>query len=74
MRFDGKALRRLRKERGLTQEKLAHRAGLTLARINRLENHTPDEPKLSTVQKIATALGVEPTELLAFDDEPIATP
>jgi transcriptional regulator with XRE-family HTH domain len=62
----GKTLRRIREAREpkLTQEALAHRAGLTT-------NHTSDlergrkVPTLTTILQLAHALKIEPAELLA---------
>ncbi len=56
-------IRRLRDERQLTQEQLAHKAKISLGYLARLETGRHD-PKLSTLRKIATALGVPVTELL----------
>ncbi len=60
----GKALRRLRQERELTQERLASTAGLTLNFVNSLE-HGYKNPGLTTILKLAHALDVPPAELLA---------
>lgn len=68
MKFNGQALRTIRTRAGLTQEQLAAASGATFGTINRLENgHI--EPTLSTVQKIADALQVAPTELLTVNGE-----
>jgi len=56
-------IKRLRDERGLTQEQLAHKAQISLGYLGRLETGRHD-PKLSTLLKIAKALGVPVTELL----------
>jgi transcriptional regulator with XRE-family HTH domain len=56
-------IRRLRDERQLTQEQLAHKAKISLGYLARLETGRHD-PKLSTLRKIAKALGVPVTELL----------
>ena len=59
-----KILRILRKERGLSQEKLARLANVsnnTIINIERGENHNPTT---ATVKKIARALGVEPKDLM----------
>lgn len=50
-------LRRLRIERGDTQEDLAHRAGLTVAAFARIERGNAN-PTWTTVRRIAAALGV----------------
>jgi transcriptional regulator with XRE-family HTH domain len=56
-------LKRLRKARGLTQEQLAHRAQLSLGYVARLEIGRHD-PTLSTLKKLAKALGVPVTRLV----------
>jgi transcriptional regulator with XRE-family HTH domain len=58
-----KRLRTLRGRRGLTQEALAAKAGLSRTYLARLETARQD-PTLSTLVKLATALGVKPARLL----------
>lgn len=50
-------LRRLRTERGYTQEDLAHRAGLTVAAFARIERGNAN-PTWTTVTRIAAALEI----------------
>jgi transcriptional regulator with XRE-family HTH domain len=50
-------LKQLRQARGLTQEGLARAAGVTTSAISKLEQLQID-PSWSTVQQLATALGV----------------
>jgi transcriptional regulator with XRE-family HTH domain len=57
-------LKRLRKNRGLTQEALARKANISLGYVARLEIGRHD-PKVGTLRKIARALGVPVTELLS---------
>ncbi len=55
-------LARLREERGLSQEQLAHAAGLTTSAYNRIErDHAA--PGWSTVLRIALALEVSLSDL-----------
>ncbi len=56
-------LRRLRRERGLTQEQLAERSGLDLASVGRIERAVRD-PGVRTVARLAQGLGVRPADLL----------
>jgi transcriptional regulator with XRE-family HTH domain len=58
-----KNLKRLRKAAGLTQEALARRAKLSHGYYQRLEMGRHDPP-VSTLRKLAKALGVRVTELL----------
>lgn len=57
-------LRRLREERGLSQEALAYRAGITAGSLGRIEL-AQSSPSWATVRQIAKALGVTMTELAA---------
>jgi len=52
-----------RDRRGLTQEQLADKAGISRGYLARLETARQD-PKLSTLEKIAKALKVDVTKLL----------
>jgi transcriptional regulator with XRE-family HTH domain len=53
----------LRRRKGWTQRDLAREAGVTQTTIVRIEQGT-HEPNISTIRKIAEALGVTPAELL----------
>jgi transcriptional regulator with XRE-family HTH domain len=55
-------LRRLRLERGLTQEQLGLDAGMTMADIGAIETQGR-EPRVTTIAKLAAALDVDPGEL-----------
>jgi len=59
-------IRELRKEKGLTQEKLAELAGVDYKHIQLLEGKNPSVPKLDTVEKIAKAFNISVTKLLDF--------
>lgn len=54
---------RLRQARGLTQEELAHRAGLSLRYVGSVERAAVSA-RISVVGRIAAALEVEPAELV----------
>jgi XRE family transcriptional regulator, regulator of sulfur utilization len=56
-------VKRLREARGLTQEALAKRAGLSRGYLARLETARQD-PRLSVVAKLARALRVKASELI----------
>jgi len=58
-------IRTLRKARKMTQAELARKAELSLGYIAHLETETgPRDPKVSSLRKLAKALGVPVTELL----------
>jgi transcriptional regulator with XRE-family HTH domain len=52
-----------RKRRKLSQEELAERAGISRGYLARLETARQD-PKLSTLEKVARALKIDVTKLL----------
>jgi transcriptional regulator with XRE-family HTH domain len=56
-------LKKIRESRGLTQEALAQRAGISRAYLARLEMGRHD-PHLSRLRKLAKALGVKVGRLL----------
>ncbi len=56
-------LREWRERRALTQRELAAKAGMTVSTVNRIENGL-QEARISSLRKLAEALGVEPDELL----------
>lgn len=56
-------LRRMREQRGLSQEELAERAGLHRTYLSMVERLLRN-PTLDVLEKIADALGVEPVDML----------
>ena len=60
----GRLLRRIREEKGLTQDELARKARLTKPYISQIENGVRRNPSLPALQRLAKALGVPVTELL----------
>ena len=56
-------LRRIRHERGLSQEALAHEAGINRSYMSRLER-AASYPGLEIIGKLADVLRVDPVELL----------
>jgi transcriptional regulator with XRE-family HTH domain len=61
--YVGENLRRLRTLNALTQAQLAERAELTETAVARAERNET-EPHMTTVRKLADALGVHPRELV----------
>jgi predicted transcriptional regulator len=57
-------LRRERRRAGLTQGELAAKADVGIATIARVESGEIDAPRVSTLRKLARALGVEVRDLL----------
>jgi transcriptional regulator with XRE-family HTH domain len=58
-------IKALRQEKGLSQKALAEQVGVTDAYITMLENGKRKNPSLDILKKLAKALGVPVTELLA---------
>jgi len=61
----GDRVRELRKARGWSQQRLGDEAGVTAQTVWLLETHKLEDVKLSTLSKIAEAMGVSLTDLLA---------
>ena len=57
-------LKMYRKSAGLSQEDLAHVAGIERAYVSLLERRL-NSPTIDMLAKLATALGVEPQQLIA---------
>jgi transcriptional regulator with XRE-family HTH domain len=64
-------VRELREPLGLTQTELAERAGVRRATVNRIENAHITAIDLTVLEKLASALGVEPGFL--FASNPVTT-
>lgn len=60
----GDNLKRIRVSKALTQVEVAERAGISPSTVVLVERNQ-SEPHMSTVRKLAKALGVEPSELVA---------
>ncbi len=60
----GLAVRRLREERGLSQEELGYRTGLHRNHVGQIER-AEVTPTLKSVEVIAQALGTSASELVA---------
>ena len=62
----GKRMKELRKTKGLTQEKLSELSGIDYKHIQLLESKKAPAAKLDTIEKIAKAFHISPSELLKF--------
>lgn len=60
----GENIRRIRKKRNLTQDKLARLADISYTSITKIETGVIKSPSVQTVAKIAKALGVSVDELI----------
>lgn len=63
----GRTIRRARRDRDLSQEALAARAGLSAKHVGEIERGNKD-PRLTTVLKLAEALELRSGELFALHD------
>ena len=70
MRVNRDRLRALRERRVLSLRDLAERAGVGYVTIWRIEAGATDQAQPRTLRALAEALGVEPAELVAWDEEP----
>ena len=66
----GEKVREIRKEKGLSQEELAHKADLHRTYIGMIER-AEKNITLINIEKIANALNIDIKELLAINDENI---
>lgn len=62
-------IRKLRNKKGLAQEKLARLANISTATLVKIETGAAKGPTITTVIKIADALGVSLDELVARDSK-----
>lgn len=60
----GVAIKKLRKERGLTQEQLAEMIKTSYKYMQRIEGKSPPDLRISSIQKIAKALRVKISQLI----------
>jgi transcriptional regulator with XRE-family HTH domain len=68
----GQKIKKARLERGLTQQELGDIVGVQKSAIAKYENGRVVNIKRSTLQKIASALNIRPSELL-FNESPKET-
>lgn len=61
--LDGRQLRRLRQQRGLSQQQLASRAGISVTAVTRLERQSRASCRGRTLARLAAALGAQPAAL-----------
>jgi transcriptional regulator with XRE-family HTH domain len=65
----GTRMRDTRLAAGFTQEQLAHRAGVAVATVSRLENGRTAYPRPDEFERIAAALGTTADALMGIEDE-----
>ncbi|MDI6602007.1 MAG: helix-turn-helix transcriptional regulator [Thermoanaerobacteraceae bacterium] len=57
-------LKKIRKTKNISQQKLAELSGLSFSMVSKLESGEQSNPTLETIEKISFALGVEPSVLI----------
>lgn len=60
----GRAVRKLRKKKGISQEVLSGLAGIARTHLTMIENGTK-QANFETIWRLAVALGIRPSELVA---------
>jgi predicted transcriptional regulator len=66
-----RVLRQMRHDSGVTQEDVAHQAGITVAALARIERGTTN-PRWTTVRRIISALNASLYDLItAVEDAPL---
>lgn len=66
----GRAIRNIRKQKGLTQEVLSGLAGIARTHLTMIENGTI-HANIETIWKLAFALGLQPSVLFSIVEEEI---
>ncbi len=65
----GERIKRLRRQRLMTQEQLAKEAGIAPSTVYMIESaRGRDYPRFGTIRKLAKALDVDPRDLVGEDD------
>lgn len=59
-----KALKSIRKSKGLTQEQLAERSDIDYKYLQKLEGKNPSSPTLSVLEKLSRGLEISLSELI----------
>lgn len=65
----GERIKRLRIERGMTQEELGKAVGLQRAAINKYEKGIVENIKRTTIVKLAEVLRTTPSYLIGYEDD-----
>jgi len=65
----GPRIREIRKDRGMTQEELAAKLGVTKGAVNKYETGIVVNLKRDTIEKIAEILDVSPADLMGWTDQ-----
>ncbi len=61
----GDNIRNIRNEQNISAEELSRRSRINMRTIYQIENSEQENPRLTTIQRIADGLGVSLTDLLS---------
>jgi transcriptional regulator with XRE-family HTH domain len=67
--LDGRRLRDLRRQRGLSQAELAYKAGISPGTVARLERQERAPCRSRTLGRLSGALGEEPTSIACLPND-----
>jgi transcriptional regulator with XRE-family HTH domain len=73
MSIIGKNIKKLRQEKGISQDKLSKLADISLNTVVKIELDQSPNPTLETIQKLAKALDVSLNDLISLVPESNAT-
>jgi len=62
----GKALRKIRKERSISQGDIYRATGIERSHISKIESGEIKDPKLSTMFRICNAIGMKVSEFIQY--------
>ena len=62
-------IKKIRNEKGITQEMLARMAGLSAGHVIRLESRRKTNPTIETLKKISKALGISFETFIGLDQK-----
>lgn len=65
----GEYIKKLREEKGWSQEELGQKVGVNRAAVQKWEKGTVENIKRSTIKELSKVLGVSPCDLMQWDEE-----
>lgn len=65
----GEYIKKLREEKGWSQDELGQKVGVNRAAVQKWEKGTVENIKRSTIKELSKVLGVSPCDLMQWDEE-----
>lgn len=65
----GEYIKKLREEKGWSQDELGQQVGVNRAAVQKWEKGTVENIKRSTIKKLSQVFGVSPCDLMQWDEE-----